>query len=104
MTKADAVRLRPMMEAAEETLSFAQAQTRHNLDRNRMLSMAIVRCLEIIGEAAVRISPETKARFPEIPWTSIVGARNWLIYAYFDIIWIGSGTRSPTTCLNWSLS
>ena len=50
-----------------------------------MLSMAITRCIEIIGEAAARISPETKARRPEIPWTSIVGARNWLIHAYFDI-------------------
>jgi len=74
-----------MMEAAEEALSFAQGQTRHDLDRNRMLSMGIARCIEIIGEAAARISPETKARFPEIPWTSIVGARNWLIHAYFDI-------------------
>jgi len=41
--------------------------------------------IEIIGEAAARISPETKGRCPEIPWTSIVGARNWLIHAYFDI-------------------
>jgi uncharacterized protein with HEPN domain len=65
MSKADAVRLRHMMEAAEEALSFAQGHARHDLDQNCMLSMAITRCIEIIGEAAAKISPETKARCPE---------------------------------------
>jgi uncharacterized protein with HEPN domain len=85
MCKADAVRLRHMMEAAQEALSFAQGRTRQDLDRDRMLSMAIARCIEIIGEAVQRISPGTKARYPAIPWAQIVGARNWLIHAYFDI-------------------
>src|SRR5579863_10767460 len=74
-----------MMEAAQEALSFAQGRTRQDLNRDRMLSMAITRCIEIIGEAAARISPETKTQHPEIPWAEIVGARNWLIHAYFDI-------------------
>lgn len=73
------------MEAAQEALLFAQGRTRQDLDRDRMLSMAIARCIEIIGEAAARISPETKAQRPGIPWAEIAGARNWLIHTYFDI-------------------
>jgi uncharacterized protein with HEPN domain len=54
MSKADAVRLRHMMEAAQEALSFTQGRTRQDLDRDRMLWMAITRCIEIIGEAAAK--------------------------------------------------
>lgn len=50
-----------------------------------MLVHSLVRCLEIIGEAAARISDEGKAALPQIPWNSIVGMRNRLIHAYFDI-------------------
>ena len=85
MPKADRVRLRHMLEAGREALSFAQGYTRQDLDRNRMLTLALVRCIEIVGEAAARVTQDTRARYASIPWTDIVGARNWLIHAYFDI-------------------
>jgi uncharacterized protein with HEPN domain len=50
-----------------------------------MLVHSLVRYLEIIGEAAARISDEGKATMPQLPWNSIVGMRNRLIHAYFDI-------------------
>ena len=85
MHKADAVRLRHMLEAAREAISFLTGRTRPGLDRDRMLTLALVRCVEVIGEAASRVSSETRAQYPNIPWTEMVGARNWLIHAYFDI-------------------
>ncbi len=50
-----------------------------------MLLFAIVRAIEVIGEAASKVTDETKATSPGIPWISIIGMRNRLIHGYFDI-------------------
>ena len=50
-----------------------------------MLQFALVRAIEIIGEAASKISAETRSVTPAIPWPQIVAMRNRLIHAYFDI-------------------
>jgi uncharacterized protein with HEPN domain len=50
-----------------------------------MFRMALTRCLEILGEAASKISAETRVRFPSIPFAKIVSMRNHLIHAYFDV-------------------
>jgi uncharacterized protein with HEPN domain len=47
--------------------------------------LAAVRCIEIIGEAASKISAESRLEYHQIPWADIVGMRNRLIHAYFDI-------------------
>jgi len=55
------------------------------LQRDRKLGNAIVRSLEIIGEAAANVTKTTQAKYPKIEWTVIIGMRNRLIHAYFDI-------------------
>jgi len=50
-----------------------------------MLVLSLVKCVEIIGEAASKVSAETRSRHPLVPWEEIVGMRNRLIHAYFDI-------------------
>ena len=50
-----------------------------------MLQLALVRLIEIIGEAAARLSDDLKSEHNDIPWTAIVGMRNRLVHAYFDI-------------------
>jgi uncharacterized protein with HEPN domain len=50
-----------------------------------MLALAIIKELEIIGEAAGKVSAEARATYPEIPWADIIGMRNRLIHGYFDI-------------------
>lgn len=62
-----------------------EGETRETLSQNRMAIQAIVRSIEIIGEAAANISKKFKNTHPEIPWEKIAGMRNWLIHAYFDI-------------------
>jgi len=64
---------------------MAVGRIRSDLDENLMLSMALTRCLEILGEAASRVSAHTRLRFPEIPFGKIVSMRNHLIHAYFDV-------------------
>ena len=50
-----------------------------------MLLRALVNCLEVVGEAGSRVTASTQARLEEIPWRLIVGMRNRLVHAYFDI-------------------
>jgi uncharacterized protein with HEPN domain len=50
-----------------------------------MLLLSLVKCIEIVGEAASRASPEMREALPELPWPDIVGMRNRLIHAYFDV-------------------
>ena len=85
MGKDDAIRLRHMLDAAKEALSFAQGHTRGSLDLNRMLVLAIVKDVEMIGEAASKVTKGCQDQHPEIPWSSIVAMRNRLIHGYFDI-------------------
>jgi len=81
----DTIRLEHMLEAAQEAIRFTQGVSREDLEANRMLALAIIKDIEIVGEAASRIGENTRSTYPEIPWADIVGMRNRLIHAYFDI-------------------
>lgn len=81
----DLVRLRHMVDAAREAVSFAQGRTRQDLVRDRMLVLALVQCIAIIGEAASRITAAFQQQYPQVPWGDIIGMRNRLIHAYFDV-------------------
>lgn len=85
MPNDDLVRLQHMLDAAAEAVSFAQGQTRADLAQDRKLVLALVKAVEIIGEAAYRVSPETQEQLPEIPWDDIISMRHRLVHAYFDI-------------------
>ena len=68
----DVVRLRHMLDHAQEVVSMASGKQRQDLDRDRMLELALVRLIEIIGEAASRVSPEGQRKYSSIPWHEIV--------------------------------
>lgn len=74
-----------MLEAAQEALGFARGRSRADLDRDRMLVMALLKEVEVIGEAAARISEGTRAQHAGIPWPKIVGMRHRLVHVYFDV-------------------
>ncbi|MEO7273271.1 MAG: DUF86 domain-containing protein [Vicinamibacterales bacterium] len=79
------MRLRHMIDAAEAVASFIAGRDRPDLATDRMLLFAVVRAVEVLGEAAARTSPETRAEAPDVPWSAIVGMRNRLIHGYFDV-------------------
>lgn len=87
----DEARLRHMLDHALEGVQMARGKTRHDLDADRLLNLSLVRLLEIVGEAAGRVSQATRDQHPEIPWPDIVRLRNRLIHGYdavdFDILW-----------------
>ena len=74
-----------MLEAAREAVSFARGRSRENLAADRMLLFSLERAVEIIGEAASKVSDEFRSAHPDIPWADIVGMRHRLIHAYFDV-------------------
>jgi len=85
MPRSDLVRLRHMLDAAREAVTFIAGKTAHHLKSDRILSLALVKCIEIIGEAATKVTVETRTAFPQIPWADIVGMRHRLIHVYFDV-------------------
>lgn len=85
MRKDDLIRLRHMLDAAREAVSFARNRRRGDLDKDRMLTLSIAKSIEMIGEAASKVTNESREAYPEIPWTDIVAMRNRLIHVYFDI-------------------
>lgn len=85
MQKNDIVRLRHMLDAAQEAMSFARGKKREDLDNERMLVLSLVKDIEILGEAAAKVSEHYRQEHPRIPWKEIVTMRNRLIHGYFDI-------------------
>jgi len=81
----DRVRVLHIIEAAETALEFVSGRERADLDSDRMLLFALIRAIEVIGEAAGQLSEATRSEAPDIPWPLIVSMRNRLIHAYFDI-------------------
>ena len=99
LPEADRNRVLHMHEAAEQAMMFLRGRTRGDLDNDVQLRLALLRTLEILGEAASRVSAETQASHPEIPWRQMVSTRNRLIHAYFDvdldIVWITAMKAQP---------
>ena len=87
----DLDRLRHMVEAAREATGLTAGRSREDLDEERLLQLGLVRLVEIVGEAAGRVSPETQAMAPHLPWPMMVSMRNRLIHDYFtvdlDVVW-----------------
>jgi uncharacterized protein with HEPN domain len=74
-----------MLEAAREAIFFAKGHSRGDLDENRMLFHSLIRNMEIIGEAASQVSKELRDTRSGLPWVDVIGMRNRLIHAYFDV-------------------
>lgn len=85
MPSHDAIRLRHMLDAANEALEYANGLSRGDLDKDRKTVRAITAALLVLGEAAARVGPGCRQANPDIPWADIVGMRNRLIHAYHDI-------------------
>jgi len=92
MTHRDNIsRLHHILDAAEKAVQFTRDRQRCDLDANEMLNLALIRLLEIIGEAVRGVSPDLKERYAGIPWQQMAGMRNNLIHGYFqvdnDMVW-----------------
>jgi uncharacterized protein with HEPN domain len=85
MPPEDRIRILHMIEAAESALNFVGGRRRADLNADRMLLFARVRAIEVVGEAASKISETTRGATADIPWSLVASMRNRLIHAYFDV-------------------
>ena len=96
---ADAVRLRHMLDAASKAVQFVEGKARADVDADEKLAFALQRLIEVVGEAAKQVSPETRGRHAEVPWSRIAGMRDRLIHGYhdvnMDIVWRTVTERLP---------
>jgi len=85
------IRLRHMLDYAREAVALMRDRKRAELDTDRSLGLAILRCVEIVGEAASRVPVDIQQGHPPIPWPQIIGMRNRLVHGYdivdYDIVW-----------------
>ncbi len=81
----DAAALLDILDSARLVLRYAEGRTRDGLLEDVGLQDQVARRFEIIGEAAGRLSDETRERLADIPWRSLVGLRNVLIHEYGEV-------------------
>jgi uncharacterized protein with HEPN domain len=87
----DRVALMQMLDFAVEAVTMGIGRTRADLERDRMFSLAIQHLVQNIGEAARRVSAETRSKCPGIQWDGMIGMRSRIAHGYddvnFEIVW-----------------
>ena len=87
----DRIRFRHMLEHAREALEMIEGKRREDLECDRMLELALIRLIEVVGEAAAKVSSEGQDKHASFPWPQVVGMRNRLIHGYnqvdLDVLW-----------------
>lgn len=87
----DGIRIRHMLEHAREAIAIAAGRSRSNLDEDRLLELGLVRLVEIVGEAAAKVTSDFQAAQPQIPWAQAAAMRNRLAHGYdeidLDVLW-----------------
>jgi uncharacterized protein with HEPN domain len=87
----DTVAIRHMRDHAVEAVAATRSRSRTDLDTDRLFAFALIKLVEIIGEAANRVSMAMRDGQPRIPWNEIVATRNRLVHGYdqvdFDVLW-----------------
>ena len=81
----DPAYLLDMLQVAREVQALSAGLTWEIFQQSKLHQYALVKLIEIIGEAARAVSQETKAAHPEIPWIAIIDMRNHLVHRYFRI-------------------
>lgn len=74
-----------MRDSAQAALDFVQGRSRADLEADRLLLFAVLHAIEVLGEAASRVSEDVRAQYPALPWRAMIGMRTRLVHGYFDI-------------------
>jgi uncharacterized protein with HEPN domain len=91
MQKDDTVYLGHMLDMARKVSDRVAARSKADFDSNEDLRFVIAHLIQTLGEAAARVTPETRDAHPEIPWKQITGIRHRIVHDYmgvdYDILW-----------------
>lgn len=103
----DRVRLTHLVDAAHKAIHYLDGRRRTDLDDDELLRLAVTKLVEVVGEAAKRVSPTTQAAHPAVPWSSAARMRDRLVHHYFDIdldvLWttVSSDLPELLAALDW---
>ena len=96
------ITLQQMKSNCKEIINLSRGKDKNEIESNRLLCLAIVRLLEMLGEAANRVPEDIREENPDIPWIQIIGLRNRLIHGYddidLDVIWMIIVQDLPSLC------
>ncbi len=99
MPQRDLSYLTDIIQAGKQIQAFIKGVDKAQFSNSSLIQSAVIRQIEIIGEATKRISENFKSKHPEIPWKKIAGMRDILIYAYdhvdIDEVWNAAETSIP---------
>ena len=89
-----------VLKAMDDALTFVKDMNYDAFVKDRKTVYAVIRALEIIGEATENIPTQIKTHYPEIPWKDIAGMRDKVIHAYFGVdlrrVWSTVNVDIPT--------
>ena len=85
MSKDNTVFLKHILDAIDIIEDYLKGRSYEEFKNNRMLQDAVIREIEIIGEATKNLSAEFRDKYPEIPWRQMAGMRDKLIHGYFGV-------------------
>jgi uncharacterized protein with HEPN domain len=103
MSERDMALLLDMLMAARDAQTFIEGMRQEDFLSSRLHQNAVIRSLEIIGEAAGKISVEGRQRMPEFRWRDMTGLRHRLIHGYgdvrMDLVWDVARNQLPSLIL-----
>lgn len=74
-----------IIEAMEDAMSFVKDTSYDDFAKNKMIIYAVIRAIEVIGEAVKKVPEWVRNRYPQIPWKDMAGMRDKLIHEYFGV-------------------
>ncbi|MEX2189385.1 MAG: DUF86 domain-containing protein [Bacteroidota bacterium] len=100
MQRNDSLYLKHIREAIHKIGQYTKGVSRPSFQKNSLIQDAVIRQIEIIGEASKRLSEDIRASNPDIPWEDISGMRYKLVHDYFGVdlekVWLTVQTDIPT--------
>ncbi|EFK12376.1 putative toxin-antitoxin system, antitoxin component [delta proteobacterium NaphS2] len=105
MKEKDLKQLNNMLKVSREALDLVQNKTREDLDRDKQLTLSLLKYLEMIGSAAARVSAECRDNCHPIPWDQVTEMKQQVVHTYWDIDrdWIWEKMKKDLPVLKKSL-